>query len=160
MKNLLSTLPNSSQGFFLSNTEIVHNVAVIHIKLGRFCACRRGKCSPNVGKIERGKPRCQDRAGPRTTRLARRPEPGRELGRDIVSSSGARLAGCVCGGGGVFGGAVVDIRRRATMNNASKEAGRCSAREWGWGCPGKQRAKRTGNLDCKFSSGSSQRLRE
>ena len=49
------------------------------------------------------------------------------LGRDIVSSSGARLAGCVCGGGGVFGGAVVDIRRRATMNNASKEAGRCSA---------------------------------
>lgn len=82
------------------------------------------------------------------------------LGRDIVSSSGARLAGCVCGGGGVFGGAVVHIRRRATMNNASKEAGRCSAREWGWGCPGKPRAKRTGNLDCEFSGGSSQRLRE
>ena len=95
MKNLLSTLPNSSQGFFLSNTEIVHNVAVIHIKLGRFCACRRGKCSP---KSRAGQATLSRSSGPRTTRLARRPEPGRELGRDIVSSSGARLAGCVCGG--------------------------------------------------------------
>ena len=127
MKNLLSTLPNSSQGFFLSNTEIVHNVAVIHIKLGRFCACRRGKCCTNVGKIERGKPRCQDRAGRGQPDL----QDGQSLGGSLGGTSCHRperdWQGVCAGGGGVFGGAVVDIRRRATMNNASKEAGRCSA---------------------------------
>lgn len=102
MKNLLSTLPNSSQGFFLSNTEIVHNVAVIHIKLGRFCACRRGKCCPNVGKVERGAPgqatlsRSSGAEDNQTCKTARAWEGAWEGHRVIVRNATGRV--CVRGG--------------------------------------------------------------